>query len=95
MIRITEVVVSRSVKINNGDYQSTDLFLSAKAEADGNGESIDRDEINKIARAVESTMLDWLINVFKQKGKSSSPYAIAKMFGLSLAAKANDNSKAK
>lgn len=83
-MNITEIKVSRNVKINNGDYEMTDFFLTATGTAD-HGESITREDINKLSRAVEDTMLGWLENVYKHKGKSTTREKIAKTHGLSLA----------
>lgn len=34
-MKVTEIVVSRAIKVNLGDYQSTDFFVSMKAESEG------------------------------------------------------------
>lgn len=93
MVKITEVSVSRTARVNLGDYQSTDLFLSVKAVSDHPEESLTREEIHGVARAAESTLLDWLVKLYKAKGKSASPYEIAKTFGLAAAKQRNDMKK--
>jgi hypothetical protein len=86
-MKITEIVASRSVKLNNGNFESTDLFLSVKAE---DPEGIAPGERLKLETSVESAMLATLVRVYKQKGMASSPHKIAKHHSLSLAAGRDD-----
>lgn len=82
-MQITELTVSASVKVNNGDYQSTDYFISAKATGD-NGGPIQPGDAEKLQKAVQATLLTTLVRAFKLKGvPGMTPHKIAKMFGLS------------
>lgn len=33
-MKVTEIVISRSIRVNTGNYEGTDHFISAKAELD-------------------------------------------------------------
>jgi len=88
-LKVTEVVVSRTAKINHGNYESTDLFLSAKAE---NPEGVTSADIEKVAKSVEESMLQWLIRIWKLKGTATTPMKLAKHFGLALAPSAKKTS---
>lgn len=100
-MKITEIVVSRSVKLNVGNYEGTDYFLSVKAE-DENG--IEPGATEKLERAVETSILETLARVYKQKGvspgginssKGTTRYAIAKHHGLARAERRNETTPLK
>ena len=89
MAKLTEVVISRSAKINTGNYESTDVFCSFKAEL----ESVDLDEFTEddiadLRKRVREAVLDEVVHVVYEKGmgvkdgKSPSRTAIAKRWGL-------------
>ena len=89
-MKITEIVVSRSVKLNHGNFESSDLFLSVKAEDPA---GIAPGTVTKLEENVETAMLATLVRVYKQKGTASSPHKIAKHYGLARAVGRNDVKK--
>ena len=67
-MRTTEVCVSRSVRVNMGNYEGTDHFVSMKAELDG----LDDDEASATAELtahVERAMVRQLSRAYKVRGK--------------------------
>ena len=89
MSKLTEMVISRSVKINTGNYESTDVFCSFKAEL----ENPDLDEftegdVEDLRKRVREAVLDEVVHIVHEKGmgvkdgKSPSRTAIAKRWGL-------------
>lgn len=81
-MQIKEITISASVRVNNGDYQSTDFFISAKAEGD-NGGPIQPGDAEKLQKSVQTALLTTLVRSFRLRGISTTPHMIAKMFGLS------------
>lgn len=64
---VKEIVISRAVKINTGNYESTDHFLSMKAEIDGlDDEASAAAELNA---HVERAMVAQLVRAYKVRGK--------------------------
>lgn len=81
-VKIVEITISRSIKINVGDYQSIDYFMSAKAI---NENGVTGEDTARVERAVESALLRTLTKAYGFRGVNTTPYKIAKMFGLGLA----------
>ena len=88
-MRITEITMSRSVKVNTGNYESTDAFCSMRAVVDDPDleEITDEDRIALAAR-VREAVLDEVVHIVHEKGmkgKDGSPPSrgsIAKRWGL-------------
>lgn len=80
MAKIIEIVVSRSVKINLGNYESLDHFLSVKAEVD----ELDDvpEEIIKLTAVVERAMVHQLVRSYKVRHKPMGPGRTARHHGL-------------
>ena len=94
-MQITEITISASVKVNNGNYESTDYFISAKATGD-NGGPIQPGDADKLQKSVQSALLTTLVRAFRLKGISTTPHLIAKQFGLSEGGQlVNDTTKIK
>lgn len=59
-MRIVEVTVTLSRKINLGNYESTDHFISAKAELVDGTLTEFADTYTKLASALERKMDEWV-----------------------------------
>ncbi len=78
---VKEIVVSRSVRVNTGNYEGTEHFVSMKAEID---------ELDDEAKAsaelnahVERAMVTQLVRAYKVRGKKDmTPEKVAKHHGL-------------
>lgn len=79
-MKIVEVVVSRSVRVNLGNYEAVDFFVSMKAEAD------EEDSATAVAldvrRKVESAIAKDIEIHFKKRGKKISEQDIRKRYGI-------------
>ena len=83
-MKITEIVVSRSVNIKTRDYEGTQPFVSMKAEVDDlSGES--PVEVYKyLARAVNSAVLNQAVEAHKARGKKVTREEASKRHGIPL-----------
>lgn len=83
MAKITEIVSSLAVKVNVGDYQSTDFFTSMKVEIDvdasGTLAGIAAAWLNELTNAA---MISNLKSHFAARGKKLSTADICKRYGL-------------
>jgi hypothetical protein len=79
-MKINEVVVSRSVRVNLGDYQAVDFFVSMKAEID----ELDTPAEAALAlrRHVEDAIATDIRVNFKKRGKVISEQDIRKRYGI-------------
>ena len=83
MVNITEITVSRSVRVNTGNYEGTEHFVSAKAELD---EFDDEAEIaSKVSEIVEKALMVQLIRAYKVRGKKLTASEIGKQHGITYA----------
>ena len=80
-MEITEITASASVRVNNGNYESTDFFMSAKATGK-NGGPIQPGDAERLQKAVQTALLTTVVKAFRIKGISTTPHMIAKQFGL-------------
>lgn len=78
-MKSVEVVKSRSVRVNLGNYESTDFFVSVKAEVD------DDETRSSVARSlrktVDASLIEDISAHFIARGKTLSKNAIAKKYG--------------
>lgn len=81
-MKISEVVVSRSVRVNLGDYQATDFFVSMKAEP-GDGEK-SRDVARSLRRVVDRAIVKNISAHFRGRGQKQTPEQICKKYGFSM-----------
>jgi len=85
MSEIKEVVVSQTVKVNLGDYQSVDFFVSAKVELSP-GDSKAALGPEKIMRQTRMRLEDMLagdiLRHMKTRGKALSLEQVRKRYGL-------------
>ena len=81
-MEIKEIVVSRSVRVNTGNYEGLEHFVSMKAELDGLD---DETEVAvELSAKVERAMVAQLHRSYKVRGKKDmTPEKIAKHHGLS------------
>jgi hypothetical protein len=81
MARVTEVTVSRSCRINLGNYEGLEHFISMKAEVD---EGEDPKKVQAmLAATVERQMLTQLKRSYKIRKKKVTDEQIAFQTGLS------------
>ena len=87
-MRIKEVVVSRSAKVNLGNYESTDVFASLKLELEDEVEEFSAEDYKEVQAHVRQLVLDEVEHVVREKGlgvkdgKVPSRRAIGKRWGL-------------
>ncbi len=79
-MEIKEITVARSYKINFGNYENVDVFVSMKAELDA------LDDLGtataELAANVESAALAQLMSVYKARGKKASEAEIRRRHGI-------------
>lgn len=80
MADVKEVTISRSVRMNTGQYEGTEFFISMRAELDG----LDpvEDETRELERRVEAAMLAQLMRGYKARGKAVTAEQVAKQHGI-------------
>jgi len=81
-MKVTEIIASRTCKVNLGDYQSFDVFVSMRAEVDTalDDETQAMEELNM---KVEKAMSYQLFRSLKARGKKITKEQAAKSYGLS------------
>lgn len=78
-MKITEVAASRTVRINLGDYQSTDFFVSMKAEVfDGEKRT---DAARSLHKLIDRVLLIEVARHFKARGKTVKTDELRKRYG--------------
>lgn len=77
-MRITETVVSRTVRVNLGDYQSIDFFQSCKVEDFADVKEARR----RIGNTVEAGLAADIQRHFARRGKKVSLEDVGKRYGL-------------
>lgn len=80
MPEVREVVVSASAKINVGDYQSTDFFLSLRADVDELEDPAEA--VVSLQATVDGLLCAQLLRAYRKMGKKVDPVAVAKRHGL-------------
>ena len=83
MARITEIAVSRSVKLNLGDYESTDLFTSMKVELEPEDDAVE--ERKKLVQTVERAMVAQTLAHLKARSKAVDRAYVIKRYGFGSA----------
>lgn len=83
MAEVTEITVSRSVKINLGDYESTDIFTSMKAEV-GPDES-QADVRKDLVQQVERAMVVQVTSHLTARGRKVDKDYVIKRYGFGAA----------
>ena len=81
-MEIKEITVSKSVRVNTGNYEGTESFVSVKAVID---ELDDHDaELVSLNAVAERALLAQLVRSYKVRGKTSmaDPKKVAKHHGL-------------
>lgn len=81
MAEIKEVTVSRSCRVNIGNFEGTEHFISMKAELEDFDDPVE--EHDKLASTVERAMVAMLYRSYKVRGKKMTPAQVAKHHGLS------------
>ena len=79
-MRTTEVVVSRSVRVNTGNYEGTEHFVSMKAvldELDDEGSAV-----AELSAHVERAMATQLHRSYSVRGKGLTMMEVARHHGL-------------
>lgn len=80
MAVVKEIACSRSVRINTGQYEGTELFVSMKMEVDELDDAAE--EADLLAMRVEEAIGRQLLVSYKVRGKKLSRSLIAKQHGL-------------
>jgi hypothetical protein len=79
VMKTTGVTVSRSVRVNLGNYESADFFVSMTGEPD---EGQTRTSVARTLRkSVDESLIENLSAHFKARGKALSKNAICQKFG--------------
>ena len=77
---IKEIVACRSYKINLGNYDNVDVFVSVKADIDPLD---DPDEaVAELAARVERAALAQLMSVYRARGKKASEAEVRRRHGI-------------
>ncbi len=79
-MEVKEITVSRSVRVNTGNYEGTEHFVSMKAELDELDGTLS--STRDLSEKVDCAMLDQLCVAYKKRGKNLSRDQIAKQHGL-------------
>ncbi len=83
-MRVTSITASRSVRVNTGNYEGTEHFVSMTAELDELDDELV--ETRLLAKRVETALLKQLQYSYSVRGKKEMiPKRIAKHHGLGLA----------
>ena len=84
MAQDREIVVSRSVRVNTGNYEGTEHFVSMKTELDANGLDDPEEETHRLVGVVERAMVAQLVRSYKARGKKemTDPEKVARHHGL-------------
>ena len=81
-MKILEVSVSRSVRVNTGNYEGTEHFVSIKAQV----EEFDSSEeaLQEASAVAERAMVEQLCRAYRVRGKNAmtDPVAVGKHHGL-------------
>lgn len=82
-MEIKEIVISRSCRINIGNYEGLEHFLSMKAQLDELDDEVMA--VEELAAKVERAMVAQLVRSYKARGKKdmTDPAKVAKHHGLS------------
>lgn len=86
-MKITEITASASTKLNNGNYESTDFFLSVKAE---DPEGIKPGTAALLQKTVETALLETLVKQYRHKGVKTTRRKIAVQHALAQADRSDD-----
>jgi len=78
-MKLSEVTISCSVRVNTGNYEGTEFFISHKLEVD---ELDGPEEMLAAERALEEAMVQRLGRAYKAQGKKADRKMIAKQHGL-------------
>ncbi len=88
-MKIDQIIISRSVRVNTGNYEGTEHFVSIRADLDDVGLGLLTDEeldveARKLNKQVELTMLRQLVRSYKVRGVKNmqDPKKIAVHHGL-------------
>jgi len=77
-----EIVVSRTVRVNLGDYESSDFFVSMKAAIE-DGEK-PRVVSRMLRRVVDRAIVENIQAHFRGRGKPRTPQQICTRYGFSM-----------
>lgn len=80
MAVVKEIACSRSVRVNTGQYEGTELFVSMKMELDELDD--EREQADLLATTVEEAIGRQLLMSYRVRGKKLSRSLIAKQHGL-------------
>ncbi len=79
-MEIKEITVARSYRVNLGNYENVDVFVSMRAEVDGLDDATQ--ETGVLGCCVEDAALLQIISVYKARGKKVSEAEVRRRHGL-------------
>jgi hypothetical protein len=82
-VEVKEIVVSRTVRMNTGNYEGTEHFVSMKAEVDGLDD--EQEATRELALKVELAMVRQLRHSYAARSKPMKEAGVARHHGLGLA----------
>jgi len=85
MAEVKSITVSRSARVNLGNYEGLEHFISMSADLDDFDD--EAEELQKLSAKVERSMVAMLCRSHKVRGKQSKPAVVAKHYGLSYVPK--------
>jgi len=80
MAEVNEIVVSRTVRVNTGNYEGTEFFVSHKAVIDEFDSP--EEETARLQKQVDTAMVLQLGASYRVRGKAITASALAKLHGI-------------
>ncbi len=80
-MEVQTITVSRGYKINLGNYENVDVFVSMTAELDMALDDTIQ-ETARLAEAVEDAVLHQIMSVYKARGKKVSEAEVRRRHGI-------------
>lgn len=77
---VQNITISRAVKVNIGNYESTDIFVSMTAQLDDFDDP--KESAIKLKDAVLDDILNQLIVLYKERGKTTTKASLKRQYGL-------------
>lgn len=82
MAHASEIVTSLSVRVNVGNYEGVELFISRKVVMDElDDEAAERERSNLV---LEGAMVRRIISLMRTRGKKATAAEVARQYGLRL-----------
>lgn len=81
MLNVTKIVASRSTRVNTGQYEGTEYFISMEVEIDPQMDDW-KEQKGLLEQKLDAAMLDTLHAAHRANGKNVTREAVAKRHGI-------------